>query len=152
MRGPAFEFYLGRWLSRSMVSLSLLGLRVNPHILRNESPHLVIASEAWQLPNRWFRLFKRRHLGTRDCHVGTAVRYVVLLAMTRKRVCQRWIVLFLCLKHCHKTTYEPIANSLLSHRLCRWEFTRLCRSGVVIFRFEREAIRELFRIASVFFR
>ena len=36
-------------------------------------------SEAWQLPNRWFRLFKRRHLGTRDCHVAS------LLAMTKKQ-------------------------------------------------------------------
>ena len=72
-----------------------------------KSPHLVIASEAWQLPNRWFRLFNRRHLGTRDCHVGTAVRYVVLLAMTRKTVCQRWIVLFLFLIHYRKTTYAP---------------------------------------------
>ena len=44
------------------------------------------------------------------------------------------------------------SHSLLSHRLCRWEFTRLCRSGVVIFRFEREAIQELFRIAPNFFR
>ena len=39
-------------------------------------------SEAWQLPKRWFRLFNRRHLGTRDCHVAP------LLAMTRKMVCQ----------------------------------------------------------------
>ena len=42
-------------------------------------------SEAWQLPNRWFRLFNRRHLGMRDCHVAA------LLAMTKKTVRQRWI-------------------------------------------------------------
>ena len=57
---------------------------------RNESPHGVIASEAWQS-------LYQRHLGTRDCHAS--------LAMTRKTVCQSWIVPFVCLRHCRRITH-----------------------------------------------
>ncbi len=72
---------------------------LTPEAFTNIRQILVLNSEAWQLPNQWFRLFNRRHLGTRDRHVAP------LLAISRKTVCQRWIVLFLCLLHCRKTTY-----------------------------------------------